>query len=248
MALRTLESLTFWLGMAAFVLSLLAAVASGLTWHFRNLRDAARDSASAQYKTESEARMAEAHATAISAEARAAEANQGAAQARRDAAQANERAANANLRTEQERLARLQLETRLAPRVIAPERKGAIAAALKAQGKFTVQLFALSDVTEVGRLVQGITETIRAAGWDLAVARMLGSGGVTVQGVAVAVKRAASPAARAAAATLATELNSSGVNSLLLKQTIEELPTGGAAAGAFINKENVEILVLVGNK
>lgn len=85
-------------------------------------------------------------------------------------AEANHKAAEANVLAEQERLARLQLEARLADRTLSEEQRTSIADILRPLGSFSTHIFLYSDVTEVQRIGGNIASLLAAAGWTVGVA------------------------------------------------------------------------------
>lgn len=253
MTLRTLESLTFWFGAAAIVLSVLAALASGLTWYFRNSRDTARDAASSLYKAESDARIAEASAAAGIADARAAEANLKAAEAtalaesfRLDIAQANKGAAEANAAAERERLERLKIQASLAPRVIPVAEGQAMSQTLKSFGPQSVQVVALSNVTEVAHFTQSVVHALQGAGWTVAHAVVLGGSRIIVQGTVVLVRSDATGQAREAATSLVTELKRIGVGASFNPKPVDTMTRPGAMSGSIADQSPIH--VMIGNK
>lgn len=92
-----------------------------------------------------------------------------AAEANAQAANAYARAAEANLKAEEERLARVKIEQRLAPRSLIPSQKNALLAALQTAGsKGPVEVSSPTGDGEARDFARELLEVLRAAGWPLA--------------------------------------------------------------------------------
>lgn len=127
-------------------------------------------------------------------------------------AAANARAAEANQKAEAERLARVQIEQRLAPRGLTAAQTGEIAAAFRTfarGGTWTVLVMALSDTPEVGAFARQITAAIRRSRMKVGVATAIGAGVFTGVGV---LPREGVVAARTAAEELVRVLRAAGVS------------------------------------
>ena len=85
--------------------------------------------------------------------------------ARKDAALANERAPEANKIAEGERLARLKLEEKLAPRNLGQEPRHRIEGKLKAFPGTPYEL-GVNPVPEATRFLEVIDGVLRSSGWD----------------------------------------------------------------------------------
>jgi hypothetical protein len=144
MSLRFLESASYWAGVLAVGLTAAAAVAGVLTWYFSSKLANVKDAAFERFKEESKVAVASANEKAAEATARAAEANRIA---------------------EEEKLARVKLETRLAPRRLSAESQEAVVNAIK---RFTPQSFDIlsyADDPESTRLANDIYAILQRAGW-----------------------------------------------------------------------------------
>lgn len=255
----TLSSLEFWKSffeIGAVVLLFATALAGALVWYFTARVSRAKDAESALFRQESiaaisaaEARSAEAHEKAATAEhgtakalVDAAEANRVAESFRLDIAKANERAAQANEIAEKERLARLQLEAKLAPRRLSPKQQGSIAAVLK--GAFVAQIFIYADTTEVQQIGDEIASALSSAGWSIGFGKA--TGGIMVTGVAIAIGRDASAPLKAAAARLVVELERNGISASLLDKPMEDIPGPGMIFGSQV--PNPQIRIMIGSK
>jgi hypothetical protein len=107
---------------------------------------------------------------------------------RLDIARANERAASANETAERERFARLQLEARLADRVLTPDQQGRITAAFKGQ---IVEVVVFGESTEISNFSGAIVGSVAKAE-DIGLTIKQSSGiGMAVRGVLVGVKPSA---------------------------------------------------------
>ncbi|HWX53666.1 MAG TPA: hypothetical protein VN176_03645 [Verrucomicrobiae bacterium] len=160
------------------------------------------------------------------AEQHSAEANAKAEGFRRDIAQANERAAEANRIAEQERLARLQIEARLADRIISPFQEQKIQEAFAPLKGKTVEIAVLGDTMEIAQFANKIIEPIRRAGVLINLSRPLG--GATARGVLVGIKADAPPELKQAANTLIAILQQT-VPGGVAPWEFDKLATVGAA-------------------
>jgi hypothetical protein len=139
-----LESASYWTGNFAVGLTAAAAIAGIFAWIFSSRLATEKDTALKRFQEESRVAIA-------SADARAAEANQ--------------RAAEANKIAEEERLARVKLEARLAPRSLSAESRQKISASLKQFAPQVFNVVAYSDDPDSQNLAVQILETVRDAGW-----------------------------------------------------------------------------------
>ncbi|HEX3894394.1 MAG TPA: hypothetical protein VHW46_17590 [Terracidiphilus sp.] len=189
---------------------LLENKAQGLSQTFNEilLADAQRQSSDANERaggayeraaeTEGEAsqeneRAARAEHQASEENARAAQALKAAEVARNNAegfslqiAQANGRAASANEIAERERFARLQLEARLADRVITPDQQHRITEAFASMKGQTVDVVLIGDSLETNKTANAIIEAIHGAGVLLNFFHPFGGG--NAEGVLVAIR------------------------------------------------------------
>jgi len=228
----TQSSLVFWYSVAngAYLVGVIIAAVGSLGLYFLGNRvSKAKDDELRRFQTES--------AIQITA------AKEGTAKALKEAADANKAAEGLRLDAERERLARLQLEARLAPRILTPQQQTAIVALLKPLGRFRAQILLHSDVTEVSRLSRDIASTLTRVGWDVAEARP--SGGAIVEGVGILVSNKADDSVKKAAGQLATELTRNGVGAKLETMFLEDLPIP-AIIGARV--PNPQIAILIGTK
>lgn len=87
------------------------------------------------------------------------------ARARESAAQADARAAEANAKAETERVARLELEARLAPRSLTIGQQQALIDAIRPFAPQAFEFVSFQDDLEVVGLVQTLVRTLVTAGW-----------------------------------------------------------------------------------
>ena len=144
------------------------------------------------------------------AEQHSAEANAKAEGFRLDIARANERAAAANETAERERLARLQLEARLADRTLPPAQQAAVTARLRPFSGTVVDVLIWGDTPEIHTISSLVLESMSKAGWKLQVGMPMG-GGLAVRGLLVGTGPEADPQTKEAAAALVTALQLAGL-------------------------------------
>ena len=155
------------------------------------------------------AREAEAQVALASAASKDAVAKVATAEAR--IAEANRAAAEANRVAEQERLARLQLEARLADRILTPEQQARLAAMLSPFAGTMVDVVVFGDTAEIGIISGMILECLQKAGWVVHSAQALG--GVPVRGVVIGTRPNADVKTSRASNTLISGLQSMGITS-----------------------------------
>jgi hypothetical protein len=125
-------------------------------------------------------------------------------------AKANERAADANRMAEQERLARLQLEARLADRTLSPAQQAALTERLKAWSGVTVDVIIWGDTPEITIISSQVLEVMRRANWTIQSGHA-GGGGGAVRGILVGTSPDADANDIAASAALVSALQSAGL-------------------------------------
>lgn len=126
------------------VFGVLAAIAGGFAYYFSSRVDIQKDSAFARFRLESTERIAAANSAA-------AEANERAKRYESDIASANSRAAEAMRIAEQERLARVKIEEKLAWRDLSPEQEKSLSSKMQ---PFTGQRFKLITYQDDSRNVE----------------------------------------------------------------------------------------------
>jgi hypothetical protein len=192
--------------------------------------------------------IADARARAGNAEAHLAEANERTALARREAAEAsakaegfrldianaNERAAGANRIAESERLARVQLEIRLAPRTLTAEQHGQLVAMLSPFAKTAVAVIRFGDTQEVQNIGSSVANCLRKAGWTVNLSTALGGGG-NVTGMLIGVRANSDQKTQRAAVALISGLTSIGISAApwdFVQLAVEKITRIGDTGGA----------------
>jgi hypothetical protein len=175
-----------------------------------------------------------AQAQVASADAASKEAVAKVADAEARISEANRAAAEANVIAERERLARLQLEARLADRVITPDQKRRIEEAFAPMKGQTVDVVIVGDTPEVSRTADAIVGSLQHAGVLFNFFRPFAGGGA--QGVVVGIRADAPEGDKQAGAQLVMILGETlggGVGSADFdKIAISGTGTGGGTPGA----------------
>ncbi len=127
-----------------------------------------------------------------------------------EASAANERAAVANRIAERERLARLQLEARLAPRSLSQGQQDNIHDRLRAFGHRDVDVFLFGDTPEIGNIAGRIINSCIAVPWTVRVWSVL-PGSPIIQGILVMLRSGPDRDAQLAANGLVTALQANGL-------------------------------------
>lgn len=179
---------------------------------------------------------------AATAEQHLAEANEGAAQANERAANAQKEAAKSNEAAERERLARLQLEARLADRVLTSEQVDKLKKSLSAFPPQTAAIVVFGNSVEIMSIAQQLSATLIAVGWTL-------HSGTTsmaaVRGIVVATDNSFDSTTGQAATTLVSGLTSAGITCVIA-------PAARAQFPAMLMMSNIDmkepIRIFIGNK
>jgi hypothetical protein len=155
---------------------------------------------------EAEAQVALANAASKDAVAKVAEAQQASAEAgakaegfRLEIARASQSAAEANRMAEQERLARLELEAKLADWVLTPDQQRRIIEVLSRVKGQTIDVSVIGDTPEIGYLSNALLGCLSAAQMPLNVFKPIGGAG-SIRGVLVGAKPGSAPMSEAASA------------------------------------------------
>jgi hypothetical protein len=175
-----------------------------------------------------EENLGQARKDAALAEQHSAEANAKAEGFRLDIAKANERAASANETAERERLARLQLEAKLADRILTPQGRSqltALAATFPHGTRIDICVF--GETLEVAHIAQAISESLTAGGWTIRQWRVMS--GASVRGILVGSDPKADTTIARAASGIISTLLAVGIGANPWK--FDELVTGAAGAG-----------------
>lgn len=213
-------------------------------WNNRKLHEVSRQIE--QYRQSETAQFnqkaGEALERAATAEQHLADANERAAQANERAANAQKEAAKSNEAAERERLARLQLEARLADRVLTNEQAGKLAGVLSKFAPQTAAIVVFGGSAEVVSIAQQISTVLATAGWIVHT----GTAPVgAVRGIVVATNAGPDSPATRAATTLVSGLESGGIGCVVLP--IAEAPFPNALMMTSINHEE-PIRIFIGNK
>lgn len=235
-----------------------AAVATFFVYFFASRLSTARDTELRKFQSESAQAIAQANSRGEEAVASAAKANEGMAIAQTNAEQARAQAANAlteqeklrqeNLRLsikfEEERIARLKIEERLAPRRLTKEQQRTIVGKVLPFSGQKLNLVASTDVSEVVNIANTILSILKEANWMFGT--YIGNDMArSVSGILVEVLPGAEDSTKAAAQALASALSA------------ENLAVGGpqpaasnALTGMFTGESipDAKIRLTVGNK
>jgi hypothetical protein len=160
------------------------------------------------------------------------------------AGEANERAASANEIAERERLARLQLEARLADRALTPAQQAHIASILRAFGPRRKDILIVGNTPEISRITNAIAAALVQAGWTIG---NTGSAmGGSAAGVLIATRLGVAQDVVAAADSLSSLLREAGILSDRIPQYNDDLPA--ALTGTWDTKNTAPIRMIVGTK
>jgi hypothetical protein len=175
---------------------------------------------------------------------RAAEANVKAEAFRLDIAKANEGAARATETAERERLARLQLEARLADRTLTPAQQAHIAAALRVIGPRRIDVLIVGNTPEISRITNAVTAAVGQAGWT--IGNMGSAMGGSAAGILVGTHLGVAQDVNAAADSLVSLLREAGIVSDRIPQYNDDLPA--ALTGNWDTHNTAPIRIIVGTK
>jgi hypothetical protein len=168
--------------------------------------------------------------------------------------EANERAANAtaqaaesNKIAEQEKLARLQLEVRLAPRTLTMAQQKQVTDGFRASGIRDLDVFLYGDTPEIVRILVQLRDAIAASGCNVRVWSVVG-GNMAVWGILVDTVTGADSAVDASASMAVSTLSAAG----LAASRSDPFPPGNSPG--IINgppwdaKKEAPIRMLIGSK
>lgn len=158
---------------------------------------------------EAKADASQSLAAAKQAESNLAGANSRAEEAKAAAAAANARAAEANKIAEGERLARVKIEEKLAPRSITPEQISGLSKRLKPYAGISIDILQVGESPEITHFRSLIEMPLRAAGLIVFSSTAVGSGSFI--GLSVGVLVDASESEKIAASALLSALNATGI-------------------------------------
>lgn len=162
----------------------------------------------AERAANAEENLANAKERAALAEQHAGEAKAKAEAFRLDIAKATERAADANRIAEEERLARLQLQARLADRTLTPEQEHEITSQLETTPGITVDVVIWGDTPEI-QIISDLLLHSMPKSWT--IHRGQAGGGGAVRGILVGTRADSDANTTRAAALLVTTLRATGL-------------------------------------
>lgn len=176
---------------------------------------------------------------------RAAKAEEHLGDTRERAAQAEKEAAKSNEAAEKERLARLQLEARLAPRSLSSSQQRDVVERLKSFRGASLDIFVYGDTSEMLSIGSTISSLARAAGWGVRIWGV--SVEMVVVGFVVGTRPGADKATERAADELVLALNHNGISAI--RGNVFALPLPGRLTGPPWNgNETAPIRMLIGTK
>jgi hypothetical protein len=158
-------------------------------------------------------------------------------------AQAGRDAAEANRIAEHERLARLQLEARLADRTLTAAQQARIASRLRGFGPQTIDVIVVGTTPEVSRITDAIVAAIRQAGW--AVGNVGSPLAGAAAGVLIGTRKGSPKEVLAAADSLVAALVDTGIVSGPIPPYEESPP---AIFGTWNPSKIAPIRMIVGTK
>lgn len=137
---------------------------------------------------------ADANERAATLEFRAAQANEQVERLQQENLKLSARVQELNIEAEKERIERLKIEERVAPRTIAPSRRAKLIAALSPGQGSVVRIIARNSTPESSQFAEQLRTVFVAAGWQAPAVFHQTIGGIRVDaGVAVSVHDSAEP-------------------------------------------------------
>jgi hypothetical protein len=190
---------------------------------------------------EAKADASQSLAAAKQAESNLAGANARAEEAKAESAEANARAAEANKIAEGERLARVKIEERLAPRSITQKQIDGLSKRLKPYSGISIDILQIGESPEITNFRSLLENPLRAAGLNLFSSTAVGSGSFI--GLSVGVLADASESDKAAASALLSALNAEGIAALNAGVSKREDWPGFTMAPPGANKAPIRMFV-----
>ena len=138
--------------------------------------------------------------------------NADAVKAKSEIAKAQAQAAQANEKAESERLARVQLEARLADRKLTTEQQARLIASLRPFSGTEVDVVILGDTSEIRMIGMVILDCLQKADWIVNSGNAIGGVSI-VKGILVGVRSGSNMTIADAARTFASGLQSMGIDS-----------------------------------
>jgi hypothetical protein len=193
---------------------------------------------------EANERAAKAQQSLALAEQHAAEANAKAEGFRLDIAKANERAASANEIAQKEAVARLQLEARLADRVLTLEWQSRLIKLATGFPRGTrIDMFQFGETLEITSIAESINKSLVEGGWTVRKWQIISGG--AARGILVGTDPSADAVTVRAASELISTLVSAGVGADPWK--FEEMNIGGMRRGPS-EPTDAPIRIFIGSK
>lgn len=152
----------------------------------------------------------QAELTAKAFESKIAESNAIAKTAEAQVASANARAQEAVAAAEHERLARLELEARLADRILTPQQQSALIAQVSPFRGVVIDVVIWGDTPEIQIIGGSILNALRKAGWTVNSGQAVGAG-AAVRGILLGTRADSNPDTIRASATLISALRAAGL-------------------------------------
>jgi hypothetical protein len=173
-------------------------------------------------------------------------AHERAAAANERAAKAEQHAAEANKKAEEERLARVRIEQRLAPRSLGPAQQRELSERLRPFAGRSLDIFMYGETPEIVSLTMVIKSTVESAGWNVRSWTVTAGGAVT--GILVGTRTGSDASAQKAAQALIAALNSEGVSSGPWKEFSDADTPGMLTGPPWSNNDMAPIRMLLGTK
>lgn len=197
-------------------------------------------------------RAAKAEENLGAARKEAATASERAALAEQHSAEANAKAegfrldiAKANETAERERLARLQLEARLADRTLTPIQQSILVAALSSSPRIVIDVATFGDTAEISGISRLIIESLVRAGWTVHPVTAM-AGQATVRGILIGTRTGSDPAISQASALLIKSLRAQNLSAD--PWVFEQMTWPGAFMGGGGVKYDAPIRMFIGSK
>lgn len=214
-----------------------------------NLEQRASEAEARAKRSESEIARAnaashDADARAASAQAEIAKANADVARAQARIAEAQKAAAQANQVAASERLARLQLEARLAPRTLSADQQQHLSKVLASFPQTSADIYVFEDTTDCRTLSETISNCLTSAGWVVHTGFVSNSGEI-VRGVVIGIKPDSSKQTIDAGVELVSQLKSMGISAG--SYDYNKMPISGVSFNSSIGAPS-QIRIFVGSK
>lgn len=207
----------------------------------RSQAEIAKANAAAQ---DANARAASAQAETAKANAISHKAAAEVAKAQSQIAGAQQVAAQANLVAETERLARIKLEAKLAPRTLTAEQQQKLIKTLTPYSPTSVDIYVLQDTTDSRTFSTILINCLASAGWDVHVAYASNSS-MVAHGVIIGIRPGENTLTNNAGLTLVSELQTMDIATVAYDY--DKMPTAGAFFNSNIGPPS-QIRIFVGSK